>query len=417
MRLVEQHIIKQNHSFHKECDSICFRAKNLYNYGLYVIRQHFFKTSQMISANDLRKQLAIENQVDFRALPSQVSKEVLRKLEKNFKSFFRANKAYKKNPSKFLGKPKLPKYKDKVKGRFVAEYYNPEAVSQKMIKQDIIKISKAEITLPRKGRNIKLVRIVPRYGHYVIEVVYQVEDTPIKADNKKYAAIDIGVNNLMAVTFNTGNQPILVEGKPLKSINQYYNKKKAKLMSFLGGKGNSKRIEKLTLKRNNKVKDYLHKTTTKLVNHIASLNISKIYIGWNKGIKQDINIGKVNNQKFVSIPFHQLISMLTYKLQQKGIELITHEESYTSKCSFLDLEPIKKQEAYLGRRIKRGLFKSSNGTVINADINASYNIGRKSNPEFLTNDRIEALSILGLPLVPVKLDRLSEKTFVYACHI
>lgn len=417
MRLVEQHIIKKGHRFYGKCNRICFLSKNLYNYGLYIVRQHFFETGEIISASDLRKQLSLENQADFRALPSQVSKEVLRKLEKNWKSFFKANKAYKKNPSKFLGKPKLPKYKDKTKGRFVAEYYNPEAVSQKYIKQDIIKISQSEITLPRKGRNIKLVRIVPRYGHYVIEVVYEVEDKDIVADNKRYAAIDIGVNNLMAVTFNTGNQPILVEGKPLKSINQYYNKKKAKSMSFIGDKGTSKRIEKLTIKRNLKVKDYLHKTTTKLVNHIASLNLSKVYIGWNKGIKQDINIGKANNQKFVSIPFHQLIGMLTYKLAKIGIELVCQEESYTSKCSFLDLEPIKKQKTYLGRRAKRGLFKSSNGAIINADINASYNIGRKSNPEFLNNDRIEVLSINRLPLVPVKLSKLSKKTFVYPSQI
>ena len=144
-------------------------------------------------------------------------------------------------------------------------------------------------------------------------------------------------------------------------------------------------------KRKWKIKDYLHKTTTKLVNHIASQNISKVYVGWNEGIKQDINI----------------------ELKQRGIELISQEESYTSKCSFLDLEPIEKQENYLGRRVKRGLFKSSNGVVINADINASYNIGRKSNPEFLSNDRIEVLSINRLPLVPVKLSKLNKKTFDY----
>jgi len=127
--------------------------------------------------------------------------------------------------------------------------------------------------------------IVPRYGHYVIEVVYEVEDKEMTTDNKRYAIIDIGVNNLMAVTFNTGHQPILVEGKPLKSINQYYNKKKAKWMSFVKGKRTSKRIEKLTLKRNLKIKDYLHKITTKLVNHLASLHLSKVYVGWNEGIK------------------------------------------------------------------------------------------------------------------------------------
>jgi len=261
LKLVEQHIIKKGHHFYDECNDLCFRTKNLYNYSLYILRQHFFETGKMISANELRKQLAKENQVDFRALPSQVAKEVLRKLEKNFKSFFRSNKVYKKDSSKFSAKPKLPKYKDKQKGRFLAEYYNREAISQKWIKKDIIRLSQSEITLPKKGRNIKVVRIVPRYGFYVIEVVYEVATPSEVADNKRYSSIDIGVNNLLAVTFNTGDQPILVAGKPLKSINQYFNKEKARLMSFVGDRGSSKRIEKLTTKRNFKVKDYLHNSS------------------------------------------------------------------------------------------------------------------------------------------------------------
>jgi len=413
LKLVEQHIIKKGYCYYEECDDICFRTKNLYNYSLYILRQFFFENGEMISANELRKQLAKENQEDFRALPSQVAKEVLRKLEKNFKSFFQANKTYKKEPSSFSGRPKLPKYKDKQKGRFLAEYYSPEAISQKKLKEDVIKLSQSGITLPKKGRTIKVVRIVPRYGFYVIEVVYERVAPKEVSDNKRYASVDVGVNNLMAVTFNTGNQPVLVEGKPLKSINQYYNKEKARLMSFVGDKGNSKSIKKLTAKRNLKIKDYLHKATTKLVNHIAKLKLSKVYLGWNDGIKQDINIGKRNNQNFVCIPFKMAISMLDYKLKLKGIDFIQKEESYTSKCSFLDLEPVKKQAVYLGKRVKRGLFKSGKGKMINADINASYNIGRKSNPEFLNNDRIEVLSVEKLPLVPVKLSKLSEKTFDY----
>ncbi len=404
MRLVEQHIIKRNHPYFKECNDICFRAKNLYNYALYVTREAFFETGVVPSANEVRKQFAKEDQPDFRALPSQVAKEVLRKLGDNWKSFFNANKQYKKDKSKFLGRPNLPKYKDKAKGRFVAQYYNPEAISVKLMKKDIIKLSQTNIELPRKGRDIKVVRIVPRYGYYVIEVVYRVQEKQSNTDNKRYAAIDVGVNNLMAVTFNTGNKPLLINGRPLKSVNQFYNKRKAELMSFVGDKGTSNRIQKLTAKRNFKVKDYLHKQTRLLVNHIASLDVSKVYIGWNQGIKQDTNMGKRNNQQFVSIPFYQMIGMLDYKLKLKGIELTKHEESYTSKCSFLDLESIKNHDKYLGSRVKRGLFKSNYGTIINADINASYNIGRKSNPEFLRNDRIEVLqNPCGFPLVPFRL--------------
>ena len=258
-----------------------------------------------------------------------------------------------------------------------------------------------------RAEKIKLVRIVPRYGNYVIEVVYEIEDVKPKLDNQRYASIDIGVNNLMAVVFNTGDIPLLINGKPLKSINQFFNKQRATLMSYIGDKGTSKRIEQLTAKRNTKVKDYLHKQTTWLVNHLATLNITTLYVGWNKGIKQDINLGKRNNQNFVALPFLQLISMLAYKLELKGIRLVRHEESYTSKCSFLDLEPVQKHDKYLGSRIKRGLFKSSTGKIINSDINAAYNIMRKSNPEYF--DGIEVLQTEKFPLVPVRLSNLVKK--------
>jgi putative transposase len=169
----------------------------------------------------------------------------------------------------------------------------------------------------------------------------------------------------------------------MKSVNQYYNKTKAKLQSKLeNDKRTSKRIEKLTLKRNNKINDYLHKASRYIVNQLVSKDISKLIIGYNKQWKQDINIGKRNNQNFVNIPFYKFISMLEYKCELEGVEMITHEESYTSKCSFLDNEPIKKHDSYLGKRIKRGLFRSSKGELINADLNGSYNIMRKVVPNF-----------------------------------
>lgn len=404
MNLVQQHIIKKGHKFYKECDNLTFRAKNLYNQALYRIRQLFIKTGEIISFPELRKQLASENQVDFRAMSSQVSKEVLRKLDKNWKSFFAANKAYKKEPSKFKASPKLPTYKHKTKGRFIAEFYNPEAISKKWLRQGIIKLSGTSIVLTTKLKKIKQVRIIPKFNCFVIEVVYQVADVPIKPFNGQVASIDLGVNNLAAIAFNTGDKPLIINGKPLKSINQYYNKTKAKLMSYIGDKGTSRRIEKLTLKRNNKVKDYIHKSTTLLANHIASQDITKTIIGWNIGIKQEVNIGKKNNQNFVNLPLYKFVQTLSYKLKLKGVDVIEQEESYTSKCSFLDNETIQKHEIYKGKRIKRGLFKSANGTKINADINAAYNIGRKAVPNAYRADGIEVL-----PLTPIKMNNLYKK--------
>lgn len=396
MKLVEQHIIKRGHKFFKECDELSFKAKNLYNQALYRTRQSFFETGIVPHPFELQKQMASENQIDFRALKSQVSKQVLRMLGKNWKSYREAIKSYNEDPSPFLGKPRIPKYKRKEIGRFLVEFPNPEAISIKSLRQGILKLSGTAIEIPVNKQKIKSVRIVPCFGYYSIEVIYEREIPKLKRKNKRIASIDIGVNNLAAVTFNTGDKPLLINGRPIKSINQYFNKHKAKLQSYIGDKGTSRRIEKLSLKRRNKIKDYLHKASTKLANHIASLDISQVVVGKNKNWKQDVNIGRRNNQNFVSIPFTDFISMLKYKLRLQGVRLKEQEESYTSKCSFLDLEPIEKHEKYLGRRIKRGLFKSGKGILINSDINGSYNIGRKSSPELF--DRIE-----GLALIPRKL--------------
>lgn len=173
-------------------------------------------------------------------------------------------------------------------------------------------------------------------------------------------------------------KPFIVNGKPLKSINQFYNKRKANLQSKLKNNAkNSKRISSLSLKRNNKINDYLHKSTTFIVNYLVSNNIANLIVGHNKEWKQDINIGKKNNQNFVSIPHSRFKELLKYKCELEGITYIETEESYTSKCSFLDNEEICKHESYKGKRVKRGLFKSNDGTLINADVNGSLNILKK----------------------------------------
>ena len=200
-------------------------------------------------------------------------------------------------------------------------------------------------------------------------------------NNGNYLGIDLGLNNLASCVSNTGSC-FIINGKPLKSINQYYNKRLAYLKSRLkDNKQVSKQIRSLTNKRNNKIKDYLHKASRVLINHVVSNGINTIVIGHNRCWKQEINIGKRNNQNFVSIPFNMFISMISYKATLEGINVKIVEESYTSKCSFLDNEQICKHEEYAGRRVKRGLFKTSSGGIINADINAAFNIIRKSAKE------------------------------------
>lgn len=299
MRLVEQHTINKTHALWQECDRVSFAAKNLYNQALYRIRQYLFKTGKYLNYYKIQKQFQNEKQIDYIALPTKVSQQVLKLLDKNWKSFFAARKAYKKSPSKFLGKPRLPKYKHKTKGRGIVTY-TIQAISKVALKAGMIKLSKANIRFKTKQTAIQQTRIIPKNDHYVIEVVYKRKEKAKVKDNGKYAAIDIGLNNLATIAFNSevSGQPIIINGKPLKSINQYYNKKKAKLQSYISKEHNrrtSKKIIKLSNKRNNKVKNYLHNASRLLVNHLVSLGISKVIIGKNDNWKQEINIGKRNN--------------------------------------------------------------------------------------------------------------------------
>lgn len=394
MKLVEQHIINNKHSFWQECDKLCFLSKNLYNQALYRIRQHFFKTGEYLVYYKLQQQLQNEKQIDYISLPAKVSQWVLKLLDKNFKSFFKALKAYKKNYSKFLGRPKLPKYKDKIEGRNLLTY-TIQAVSKVFLRSGTIKLSKTNIAFKSKQNNIQQVRIVPKNNHYVIEVVYNKKEKEQIKDNAKYAAIDIGLNNLATVAFNFKEQPIIINGKPLKSINQFYNKTKSKLQSIINlqGKKTSKKLEYLHFKRNNKIKNYLHNASRILVNHLVSLGVSKVIIGKNDNWKQEINIGKRNNQNFVVIPHAVFIEQLEYKLKLVGVGVIVREESYTSKCSFFDNENICKHDQYKGKRIKRSWFKTSTGQLIHADVNAALNIGKKQFSKAFTLEKIEGVVV------------------------
>ena len=388
MQLVEKHIISKTHKHYKECDDICFLSKNLYNKATYIIRQEFIKDdSKFISFVEMDRLLIDSNDVDYRNLPAKVSKGIIRILDKNWKSFFESIKDYSKNPSKYLGRPKIPNYKHKVSGRNIVPYEKGAIYKTKLVKESIIKLSKTNIEVPTKVtlESLQAVRIVPRDNHYVIEIIYnkEIENYDLNKDN--VLGIDIGVDNLASIATTDGDTFIL-NGKPLKSINQYYNKVKSKLQSKLNNNQfKSNRIIKMTNKRNNKVNDYLHKSSRYIINYCLANDIGRIVIGNNKNWKQNIKIGKRNNQNFVNIPFAKFIDMVKYKAQLVNIEVIINEESYTSKCSFVDNEDVKKHSEYKGKRIKRGLFKSSNGTLINADINGAFNIIRKVVPLFNFN--------------------------------
>ena len=373
--LVEKHIIRESSLQYKELDRLCFLSKNLYNSTLYAIRQHYFTANKYLDYYKVNKQFTIENQLDYRALPAKVSKHTQMVVDRNFKSFFSLLK--KKNQGNYSKPVNLPKYLDKIKGRHVV-FYEKGALSLK--NEGFIKLSKTNIIIKTKvvKNSIQFVRVVPKGNHIVIEVGYRKETEAYK-DNNRYASIDLGLNNLMTVGSNC-MPPFIINGKPLKSMNQYYNKelarKKAELIKT-EGKYTSKNIQSLHLKRNNKVNDYIHKATTLLVNQLVSNKISNLVIGYNKGWKQDINIGTRNNQNFIQIPFYKVITQLEYKCNLVGIKVSLQEESYTSKCSFLDNEEVKKHEVYKGIRIKRGLYVSSEGKEINADLNGAMNILKK----------------------------------------
>ena len=375
MQLVEQHIIKKSNPIFSELDRITFLSKNLYNQALYQIRQEYFNKNKYLKYNDLARKFSSERQVDYIALPAKVSQWVLKQVDKNFISFF--NSIHSNN---ITHKVHIPKYLNK-NGRNLLTFTN-QAISVKELKQGYLKLSGCEGKIPVIHKSINQVRVVPKNNYFVIEVIYNQEIKPKKQSNN-FVGIDLGLNNLATIGGNN-TKPMIVNGKPLKSINQYYNKQlsilKSRQNTCKNKNVNSLKIKQLTNKRNNKIKDYLHKSSRMLVNQLVSNNVSVIVIGHNKEWKQDINIGKVNNQNFVQIPYNQFINMITYKSELEGIKVIQREESYTSKCSFLDNELICKHETYQGNRIKRGLFRTSTGRLINADLNGALNILKKEIP-------------------------------------
>lgn len=401
---VEKHTIKQNNKYYSLLDDFCLRAKNLYNHANYIVRKTFCEYNIWVRYGDLDAILKEDMEYpDYRNMPTaQSAQQILRLLDKNWKSFFAAIKDWSANKDKYLGRPKLPKYKYK-NGRQVLILTNQNV----KLKGNILNFPKTfngfkiepKFINRRDFVSFQQVRFIPRDKHIVVEIVYNIEIPDAVGNNGRYLSIDIGVDNLSTIVNNFNEVPIIINGKGLKSINQYYNKSIAHYKSIakaFNNKDYSNRQSRLTVKRNAKINDYIHKASRFIINYAKQNSVSCIVIGYNKEWKQESHLGKRVNQNFVQIPFNTLIKQIQYKAEELGIRVVLVEESYTSGTSFLDNEaPIK--EKYNKRRRKyRGLFKSNKGISINADVNAAFQILKKVFPKAYDN------GIEGLVFNPVK---------------
>lgn len=390
VKRVETHQITEYHDLYDFCDRKCYESKNLYNHVNYILRQRFtdqegynkndFNSNYYNLIKEFRKCEAAK------PLASNFFEGILSNLAYDWKSFFKSIKDYKKNKDKYKAKPNLPGYAP------TGETGRKTAVNRKIRrrKDGKFKFSGEPVEFkPQTENKLKQAEIVPKpHGgnveYYNLEIVYEKEIPELKEKRENIVGIDLGKDRLATVVNNIGEKPFAINGKPLNSMNAYFNKKRAKYMSYVDDRGTSNRIKKLTRKRNNKIKYFFHNVSRYIVDWCDENDIDTLVIGKNKNWKNENNMGKKNNQNWVSIPHNMLVKQIEYKCEDIGIEVLKQEESYTSKASFLDKDEIpvyksgeKKSYEFSGKRIKRGLYKTSDGTIIHADLNGAYNIVRK----------------------------------------
>lgn len=373
----EQQVIKKSHKLWKVIDEMCFHSKNLYNEANYIIRQEYINNGNYISYSKMNSDFKTHD--NYKLAMSQPANCTLRLLDKNWQSYFKAIKGWKENKDKYLGMPKLPKYLKK-DGRYIWSIPNNSCYCKgNELHFRITKLQSVKWFTQAKGRLLQ-VRFVPRANYYVMETVFEVEVFDTKEFNtNNIASLDLGINNFITMTNNIGLHPIIINGKGIKSINQFYNKQKAKIQSELKirhDKFTSNRLITLTNKRNMRIKNYIHCSSKQIVKYCSDNNIDTLVCGINREWKQDSKMSKINNQKFITIPYEMLIHQLDYKCQDYGIKFITTEESYTSGTSFLDGEEPIKSNYNKSRRVKRGLFQAKN-QLINSDVNGSLQIMKK----------------------------------------
>ena len=409
----------KNYHNNEQLLALCKVANNLYNQALYLVLTTLEHEHKWLFYNDLNKLMQVipnlDGEVNYRLLKAQVAQQCLKLLEKNVKSYIKSVKDWSKNPSKYKGKPKMPQYRKKG-GYNILVYPNQSCT----IREGRLFFSR-ELSIPipqweemkDKLSSFQQVRVLPHAdGTTTIEVVYVTEDVHqnTELDYNNVASMDLGVSNLVTLVMS-GQRPLIYSGAQLKSKNRWYNKEVAQRKSELekvNGKKSCKRLNALWEQRSRQFEDVLHKVSRHIVNVLTQNKVGKLVIGYNEGWKDSIHIGRANNQTFVMLPHRRLIQMLLYKCQMCGIECMCSEESYTSKCDALAMEEVCKHEEYVGKRVKRGLFQSAVGQLVNADVNGALNIMRK-----VVGDSESVMRIIdsGLLFRPLKFNNLYELNY------
>ena len=385
MLLVERHIIRKGDPRYAKLDTAAFASKNLWNLANYYVRQSFiFDHTYLTNAEGYH---LVKSSDAYKALPAKVSNQVLIQLHQAWIAFFEATQEWGEHPEKFLGRPRLPRYKHKTEGRNLL-VYEWKAISKRALKRGMIALTAlGELVKTRVSRGALVqVRIIPKGTHYVLEVVYECPEKQAAVSSALFASLDLGVTNLAAITSNKpGFVPVLVNGRVLKSINQGYNKQREHLQKQLAQQDRltSRRLNAITDKRNRRIQHLLHVASRTIVDRLVDEGIGTLVIGKNAFWKQEVEMGTRNNQAFVQIPHARFIEMLQYKAALVGITVILTEESYTSLASFLDRDPLpiydpkRMEEPHFSGRRKGRWYFASGKRVIHSDVNGSYNIGRK----------------------------------------
>ena len=415
--LTERHVIRSSNKSFPFLEKLAHKANNVYNQGLYRIRHKLFQGKWMNyceldqsfkTSRDNRDSMLYESMGNIHLV-----QQVLKVVCQDMSSWKKTRDAYRKAPKKFNGYPKLPSYKKKGgMVSFVVDNQTAKLRSNGIVEIPCMNNFKVELW-HKDVKKIQQVRVVPTNGVFIVEIVYKTEKViEYKPDNGRYLTIDPGVNNAFACASNVkGFQPVVFNGRPIKSVNQFYNKERARLRSIhelSRQREQSHRLDRLDFKRNQKIERYAHEVSKRIAELALSHECNTIVIGRNKGLKNGSQMYKKNNQNFIGIPHDKMLQMITYKANLLGIVVIPVNEAYSSQTSFLDGEEVipangDKARTRRGikpakRRFKRGLYRSNDGTILNADINAAYQILRKVVPNAFA-DGIE-----GVGLHPVKVN-------------
>lgn len=375
MKTYRQHIKKLTKAQFLELGEMCRHTNSLYNQCLYEVKTYYRECNKYLSYVELYNKL--KTSIHYKSIPAKIGQQIIRLADKNYRAFFALLR--KKNAGHYAGKINEPKFR-KPGDKYILILPHDQ-VSLRKNKLKITKNIRLPFSHPIDGKICQVIIQPSNNQYYTIFISYEENKsiTEHTLNKQNYLSIDFGVNNLMSC-FSTVGPSFIINGKPLKAYNQFYNKEKANILGELEAKNGKRWSNKLTNKeinRKNYIYNYFNQSVSIIKKYCLKHNIGSVIVGYNPEWKQDINLGNKTNQKFGCIPYWILKHKLMFKLGEAGIDVVIHEESYTSKCSFLDDELIKKHDIYLGKRVHRGLFKTQAGRFVNADINGAANIMKK----------------------------------------